>query len=124
MSSERPTRVRVTAPQTLAARVTQVSLSAEIDAQTQLGEVFLGSLIRSQLRLALGVTLLLGVTVGALPLVLHLLPSLRTLSVLGVPLPWVLLSAVAYVEVILLGWVYERRSQRNEELFKDLLENR
>lgn len=124
MSGDRPARVRVTSPRASAPRAKQVSIAAEIDAQTRLGEVYLGSLMRSQLRLALGVMLLLAATVGAIPLVLWLFPALRALPVLGVPLPWLLLSALAYIEVILLGWVYERRSQRNEELFRDLLEAR
>lgn len=123
-SAERPERVRVTGPRTSAARAARISVSAEIDAQTQLGEVFLDSLVRSQLRLALGVTLVLGLTVGALPLVLRVVPAWRAVTVLGVPLPWLLLSGVAYLEVIFLGWLYERRAYRNEKLFQDLLETR
>ena len=61
----RPTRVRVTGPARVAPRAR--SVASEIDAQTELGEVYIRSLVRSQLRLALGVTAVLAVTVGGLP---------------------------------------------------------
>ena len=50
-----PARVRVTGPARSGAALSQRCVS-EIDDQTELGEVYVRSLIRSQLRLALGVT--------------------------------------------------------------------
>ena len=43
---------------------------------------------------------------------------------LGIPLPWLLLTVVASTEIITLGWLYVRQAERNEENFSDLLEGR
>ena len=43
---------------------------------------------------------------------------------LGVPLPWILLTLVAFAEIIGLGRVYVRLAERNEESFSDLLDGR
>lgn len=117
-------RVRVTSPRTSAARTRQVSIASEIDAETSLGEVYVSSLMRSQLRLALGVVGVLALTVGALPLVFHLVPATRRLDVLGIPVPWLVLGLLAFVEILLLGWYYVRHAERNEDDFSDLLESR
>lgn len=117
-------RVRVTSPRTSAARTRTVSIASEIDEQTRLGEVYITSLMRSQLRLALGVLLALASTLGLLPLVFRFFPAVGRLHVLGVPLPWLLLTVVAFAEIIGLGWVYVRRAERNEATFSDLLEGR
>ena len=117
-------RVRVTSPRTGAARARSVSIASEIDEQTPLGEVYVSSLIRSQLRLAFGVVLVLAVTFGALPLILRAVPGLAEIDVLGVPLPWLLLTVVAFAEIITLGVVYVRQAERNEDSFSDLLDSR
>lgn len=119
-----PARVRVTSPRTSATRTRRVSIAAEIDAQTQLGDVYITSLMRSQLRLAIGVAGALVLTLGALPLLFLLVPALRRVSVLGIPLPWLLLTVVAFTEIIVLGWAYVRRAERNEADFSDLLDGR
>jgi hypothetical protein len=117
-------RVRVTSPRTSAARTRNVSIASEIDEQTRVGEVYITSLMRSQLRLALAVLLVLAATLGLLPLVFRAVPDLAEIDVLGVPLPWVLLTAVAFSEIIALGWFYVRQSERNEDDFSDLLDGR
>ncbi len=117
-------RVRVTSPRTSAARTRSVSIASEIDEQTRLGEVYITSLMRSQLRLALAVLLVLAATLGLLPLVFRAVPGIAGVDVLGVPLPWVLLTAVAFTEIIALGWFYVRQSERNEDDFSDLLDGR
>lgn len=117
-------RVRVTSPRVAASRTRHTSIASEIDAQTELGEVYVTSLMRTQLRLALGIVLLLGCTLGAVPLALQLVPALRVFDVLGVPLPWLVLGVLAYVEVVVLGRLYVRHAERNEQSFSDLLEPR
>jgi hypothetical protein len=37
------------------------------------------------------------------------------------PLPWLLLGFVVYPVLVLLGWRYVRRAERNERNFADLL---
>lgn len=122
--TEAPVRVRVTSPRTSAARARRVSIASEIDAQSRLGEVYINSLMRSQLRLALVVCGVLGATLGLVPLVFHLVPAVGRLDLLGVPIPWLVLTVVAFVEIVALGVYYVRRAERNEDAFSDLLEGR
>jgi hypothetical protein len=82
----------------------------------------MGSLLREQLRLAVGTLGTLAVTVGLLPLLFHLAPALGTLHVLGLPLGWLLLGVLVYPLLVLLGWVYVRRAERNERHFADLMD--
>lgn len=119
-----PPRVRVTSPHASAARARDVSIASEIDAETSLGEVYVSSLMRSQLRLALGVLGVLALTVGTLPILFHLFPELRRLEVLGLPVPWLVLGVVVFVEILLLGWYYVRQAERNEDDFSYLLDSR
>ncbi|CAN5486327.1 hypothetical protein BH10ACT10_BH10ACT10_17230 [soil metagenome] len=115
-------RVRVTSPRTTATRQRRVTGTSEIDAQTDLGEVYMSSLLRSQLRLALLVLAALGVPVAGLPLLFTLLPGLSAVHVLGMPLPWVLLAFVVYPFLLLLGWLYVRAAERNERDFAEVVE--
>jgi hypothetical protein len=46
------------------------------------------------------------------------------MRVAGVPLPWLLLGLVVYPLLVLLGWVYVRRAERNEQTFSDLVDRR
>ena len=115
-------RVRVTSPRTAATRQRRVTGASEIDAQTDLGEVYMTSLLRSQLRLALLVLAALGVLVAGLPLLFTFLPGLAEVHVLGMPLPWVLLAFVVYPFLMLLGWLYVRAAERNERDFTEVVE--
>ena len=117
-----PRRVRVTSPRTGAARVQQVPVAREIDAQTALGEVYMSSLLRSQLRLALLALTTLVVGVGGIPLLFWLAPGLSTVDVLAVPLPWFLLAFAVYPFLFVIGWLYVRAAERNERTFTDVLD--
>lgn len=121
MSETPPRRTRVTSPRTGAARVQRVPAAREIDAQTLLGEVYMSSLVRSQLRLALLVLTTLAVFVGGVPLVFWLFPDLSDVEVLAVPLPWLLLAFAVYPLLFLLGWLYVRAAERNERDFTDVV---
>ncbi len=114
-------RVRVTGPSRRRAS-THRSGRLEIDAGTELGRVFMRSLLREQLRLALGILLLLGVTVGVLPLAFYLAPDLAGVLVGPVPLAWLLLGGLVYPWLLMLGWLYVRRSEANERDFAALVE--
>ncbi|MDQ6642793.1 MAG: hypothetical protein M3Y66_09905 [Actinomycetota bacterium] len=116
-----PDRVRVTSTHTSAGRPGRRSVASEIDAQTQVGEIYVRSLIRTQLRLAIGVLLLLAASVGMLPLLFTLAPATRSVALLGIPLPWLLLGGVVYPFLICLAWFYVRRAERNERAFHDLV---
>lgn len=121
MSEVRPERVRVTGPARRAVR-RPPPRTREIDEETRLGEIFMGSLLREQLRLALGIIALLGLGVGSLPLVFHLAPGLADVRLLGMPVPWVLLAFAVYPFLLLLGWLYVRAAERNERDFTALID--
>jgi putative solute:sodium symporter small subunit len=117
-----PRRVRVTSPRTTAGRQRRVNVTSEIDAQTRLGELYMSTLLRAQLRLAVTVILVVLVVVGGLPLSYLLFPGLDDVRVLGMPLAWVLLGFAAYPFLLLLGWFYVRAAERNERDFADTVE--
>ncbi len=118
MSEERPQRVRVTGPPRRQGRRPR---TGDIDEETRLGGVYLGSLLREQMWLALRIVALLVAAIGSLPLVFHLLPGLTDVDVFGMPLPWLLLGVGVYPVMVLLGWRYVRSAERNERDFADLL---
>jgi hypothetical protein len=115
-------RVTVTSPRTTAPRRSRIEVAREIDAQTGVGDAFMQSLIRSQLRLA---ALLLGVLaalVGGLPLLFAFVPAVRETEVVGVPLPWVVLGALVYPVLCALGWFFVHQAERIEQDFAELVE--
>jgi len=127
VSDERPSlppqriRVRVTGPpRQVAAR--NRSRIGDVHEQTPLGDVYLRSLLREQLRLALSVLAVVAVTLGGLPVLFRLAPEVAELEVLGFPLPWVMLGVLAYPFLLVVGWQYVRRVERNERDFADLVE--
>lgn len=113
-----PERVRVTGPPR---RRTPAARTTDIDDETRLGGMYMGSLLREQLRLAAGVLGVLALTLGLLPLAFHVFPRLARVEVLGAPLAWLLLGVLAYPTLLLLGWVYVRRAERNERDFAELV---
>jgi len=120
VSDPRPTRVRVTGPprRTHAPR----ARTGDIDEQTELGEVYLRSLLREQLGLAVRILAVLAVTVGSLPLLFHLVPDLALIGLLGLPLAWLLLGLLVYPWLFLLGLRFVRRAEGNEHDFALLLQ--
>jgi hypothetical protein len=122
MSDGTPERVRITSPRTEAVRSrTRRSNAAEIDELTRLGEVYVQSLIRAQLRLASYVVIALVLTLGSLPLLFRLVPGADR-HVFGVPLSWILLGFAVYPWLLVLAWWYVRRAERNEAAFEDLVD--
>ena len=120
--TEPPRRVRVTSPRTGATRQQRVTGASEIDAQTNIGEIYMTSLLRSQLRLAVLVLLALVVLVAGLPVLFLIAAALLDTQVLGMPVPWVLLAFAVYPVLLGLGWVYVRAAERNERDFTDVVE--
>jgi hypothetical protein len=115
-------RVLVTSPRTRATRRPRHPVTREIDEQTGLGEAYMRSLIRSQLRLALLVCALLSTVVGGLPLLFVIAPQLRGLRLAGLPLPWLVLAGLIYPGFVAAGWWYVRHAERNERDFAELVD--
>lgn len=114
-------RVRVTGPPRHTAASRAPSRVGDVQEQTAIGDVYLRSLLRAQLGLAVRVGVVLVVTVGTWPLVFHLWPELADREVLGLPVAWVLLGVGVYPLLLLLAWRYLRRAERNERWFTDLV---
>lgn len=115
-------RVRITNPLTTASPHLRRSVAQEIDESTSIGEVYMRSLIRSQLRLALVVLFTLLLSVGVLPIVFVIFDSITTFRVAGVPLPWWILGLAVYPFLIALGVLYTRHADRAERDFAELVE--
>jgi hypothetical protein len=117
--------VRIAHPRTDAARrVPARPPSWEIDEQTELGEVYMRSLIRSQRRLAIGVCLTVGIVLGGVAFAGAAFPRFASVSVLGVPLPWLLLGVLVYPVLIGIARLTVWQAERNERAFTDLVRRR
>ena len=111
------TRVRVTAPRSAARPAAELRESAE---ESAVGQVFVRSLVRSQLRLALVVAGGFLLILGAFPLLVAAIPGLAESRVAGIPLDWLLLGAGIYPVTGLSAWLYIRSAARNEARYRDL----
>ncbi|TDD32238.1 DUF485 domain-containing protein [Actinomadura sp. KC06] len=115
-------RVLVTGPRTRAVRRPRYPVTREIDEQTGLGEAYMRSLVRTQLRLAMRLCLVLAAVVAGLPLLFAVFPEVREQEVLGAPLPWVVLGGLIYPWFVACGWWYVRQAERNEDDFAELVD--
>lgn len=116
--NEPPPRVRVTRPPQQ--RVRHTTVTSEIDAQSDVGRVYMHSLVRAQLRLALGTLVALVLSIGLLPLLFARWTTFRHAHLFNLPLPWLILGVGAYPVIGLLAWNYVRRAEQNEARFRDL----
>ena len=124
------TRVRVTAPRGVTPRsaplngmlpAAHTSADAREAAQeSDAGQVFIRSLIRSQLRLALVVAGGFLLILLAFQLMLGVVPGLAHSTIAGLPFDWVLLGAGIYPVIGLSAWLYVRTAARNEARYRDL----
>ena len=112
------TRVRVTAPRSVA----RPAESREAAEESAVGQVFVRSLIRSQLRLALVVAGGFLLILGAFPL-LAAIPGLAESRIAGIPFDWLLLGAGIYPVTGISAWLYIRSASRNEARYRDLAED-
>lgn len=119
-AGNRPARVRVTGPPRRA--VVRRERAREITEDTALGSVLMSSLLTSQLQLALRVIVPLLLLAFGLPLLFALVPSLTSVTALGVPISWIILAAGVYPLLVLLGWYFVRRAEAHEDDFIELLQ--
>ncbi|MFI2564471.1 hypothetical protein [Paenarthrobacter sp. NPDC018779] len=116
------TRVRVTAPQQAARTTPGKSLDAGEDSDA--GQVFIRSLVRSQLRLALVVGCGFLLILAAFAALLVYGPGVAETRVFGIPLDWLLLGAGIYPVIGLSAWLFTRAAARNEARYRDLVEDK
>jgi hypothetical protein len=93
----------------------------EIEDQTPVGEVLVKGLIRTQLALAVRLSLLVVAVFGIQPLLFALAPGVDRIRFAGLPLPWLLLGVLAYPVVFGIAWAYVRAAERNEKHFAELV---
>ncbi len=123
------TRVRVTAPRSVkVGSINPASVAGgrpsadtrEAAEESDAGQVFVRSLIRSQLRLGIVVAAGFLLLLLAFALLLGLVPGLAELRIAGLPFDWVLLGAGIYPVIGLSAWLYVRTAARNESRYRDL----
>lgn len=111
----------VTHPRTRAPRALRQPSAARQaagqDGGEQPGDAAVRALMRAQLRAGLGVCATLALTLGILPLVFALAPSVGRIRVLGLGLPWFTLGFAVYPAMLLLARAYVRRAERAERDF-------
>jgi hypothetical protein len=90
--------------------------------QTQVGSVFLGALMRRQLRLSLAVTATFLVGLGIQPALPLIWPGYGDATVFGLPLPWLVLGVLSYPLLVILGLLYVHRAEGIDDDFTDLLQ--
>ena len=95
---------------------------AELEDQTSVGEVLVRQLVRVQLILSIRLMLLTVMVLAGIPLLL-LMPSIGTINILGLRLPWLLLGFAVYPFFVAVAWSYNRSADRNERDFADMVEN-
>ena len=79
------------------------------------------SLVQSQLRLTLAVIGGVLLVLGSIPLLFWLVPPTRTLSIFGLPLPWVILGILVYPVVYVAARIYVRNAERIEAEFTEFV---
>lgn len=95
--------------------------SRDIDEQTALGETYMRSLVRTQLRLGLAMLAVVLVPLALIPAAFALVPGIARLTIGPVPMPWLLLGVVIYPVLVLVGWRYVRQAERNEAEFERIV---
>lgn len=118
-------RVTVTHPRTTAARAPRIPApSLDRQADRDLDEVLLRSLIAAQLRLsALVATGAIGILLG-IPLLILAVPALQDLTIARVPVGWLALAIGVFPAIIAAGAVYVRTAERYERRYRDLRDSR
>ncbi|HET9720437.1 MAG TPA: hypothetical protein VFP55_10195 [Solirubrobacteraceae bacterium] len=86
------------------------------------GEIYLRRLRRAQLGLSAMALVAFGAIFGVLPLVLYLLPLLRHVTLLTVPIGLWLLVVPMLPLFVIIGWLYSRRADALDESFRDVVE--
>ncbi|WP_350348654.1 DUF485 domain-containing protein [Agromyces sp. G08B096] len=121
-----PQRVRVTAPRPGApasAATGPTPGPVARRAATDVQGVYVRSLIRSQLRLALVCAAAFAVATVLFVLAIVLTPALDEAFVAGVPVSWLLLGFGVYPLALTIGGLYVRAASRNEARYRSLVED-
>jgi hypothetical protein len=119
----RPERVRVVLADAARAR-RGGRVRAELAEQSGVGEALVRGLVRTQLALALRLSVVVAIGLGGLPLLFAVAPSLAAMRPFGIALPWLLLGVVAYPFLFVVGATYVWLSERTEADFAQLVDRK
>lgn len=122
MGDQPPARIRVSGPRRDVRRAPRRTVATEIDEQTRVGDVYVRTLVRTQLRLGLATVALVVVPLACLPLVFGLWPQVQELRIGPLPLWWAILGFAVYPAILGVGWWYVRTATRNEDQFAELVD--
>ena len=96
----------------------------ELEEQTSWGKLLVQDhLVKVQLRTALLLALLVIAVFGSLPVLFYVVPGFSALSVLGIPVAWLILGVLPFPFLFGVGIWYNRLAERNERAFVDMIEN-
>jgi uncharacterized membrane protein (DUF485 family) len=126
-----PARVRVTAPRTGEAAASARPTTGPTRAVTPAGPgsgaptsdiqgVYVRSLIRSQLRIALVFAAGFAIATALFALALAFTPTLDATFIGGVPVSWLLLAVGVYPLALTVAALYVRAASRNESRYRSL----
>ncbi|MGC0362639.1 hypothetical protein ABH922_000623 [Rhodococcus sp. 27YEA15] len=116
-----PPRERVVLAQRRGARI--VRTRVEVQEQTEVGDAMIRGLVRAQLGLAIRLAVVAAGLLCAVPLLTNLFPDLSDIAVFGIRLPWLVMGGAVYPLLLITGWVFVRRADRNEQDFVDLVDD-
>ncbi|WP_436775363.1 hypothetical protein [Yinghuangia sp. YIM S09857] len=103
-------------------RLPYAATADDLGAPSRLGDLYLKSLMRTQLRLGLSVVAVLVVLLGGIPLACATVPEFREATVAGVPAPWLLVAVVPHPVFLVLGVLNTRQAEANERDFALLMD--
>ncbi|MEB3372023.1 hypothetical protein [Saccharopolyspora mangrovi] len=118
--SPRPRRKRVVLADRRGPHVPRVRVEAEV--QTGALEGLVRDLVEKQLKAALLLSGIVAAVMLGLPLAFWLVPSLGAFEVFGLRLPWLVLGVLAYPFLVVVGLLFTKKAERNEEDFLGMLE--
>ncbi|HEX2357763.1 MAG TPA: hypothetical protein VHI50_15055 [Micromonosporaceae bacterium] len=121
MAATPPERTRVVLAEIVRQRSRQDRIRIELAEQTRVGEALVRGLVRAQLALALRLSVVVAIGLGALPLLFAVAPQTARATLFGVNLPWLLLGVGAFPLLVVVGWAYVHLAERNEQDFTDLV---
>lgn len=103
-------------------RLPYAATADDLGAPSRLGDLYLRSLMRTQLRLGLSVVGALVVLLAGIPLACATVPELREATVGGVPVPWLLVAVAPHPVFLVLGVLNTRQAEANERDFARLMD--
>ncbi len=95
----------------------------ELEEQTSWGKLLVKDLVKVQLRTAVLLSLLVVVVFCSLPVLFYLLPGFSRLTLVGIPIPWLILGVLPFPFLFGVGLWYNRLAERHERDFVDMIEN-